>query len=52
VMAEPVVADLVCSAVEARRAALAHHRAATAHGTVQEPAQHSLLSRMREFLSL
>jgi len=53
VMAEPMVADLVCSAVEARRAALAHHRAATAHGAAaQEPAQHSLLSRMREFLSL
>ena len=53
VMAEPIVADLVCAAVDARRTELEEHRAATAVGAAsvaQEP--RSLVWRMRQFLRL
>ena len=52
VMAEPAVADLVCTAVEARRAELEQHRAsAAAHPASGGAAPRSLMARMREFLS-
>jgi small-conductance mechanosensitive channel/CRP-like cAMP-binding protein len=52
VMAEPNVADLVCSAVEARRAALEHHRASAAHPASGGAAPKSIMTRMRQFLRL
>ena len=53
VMAEPVVADLVCAAVDARRTTLEQHRAAAAlESSPGAAAPRSLMTRMRQFLRL
>jgi small-conductance mechanosensitive channel/CRP-like cAMP-binding protein len=52
VMAEPIVADLICTAVEKRRAELDERRAATAGTAAVSPPPRSLITRMRQFLRL
>jgi len=52
VMAEPIVADRICSAVEKRRAELDERRAATASALPAGPQTRSLIARMRQFLRL
>src|SRR5262249_3700085 len=51
-MAEPVVAEQIVSAVEKRRAELEQHRAASAQQAAASPSAQSLMSRMRQFLRL
>ena len=52
-MAEPIVADLICTAVEKRRTELEQHRAsAAARPPAGEAPPRSLMARMRQFLRL
>jgi small-conductance mechanosensitive channel/CRP-like cAMP-binding protein len=52
VMAEPIVADLICAAVEKRRAELDERRAAATSVAPAAQPTRSLLARMRQFLRL